>query len=75
METFRHGETVRLVGPGWTASQRHTLWVADFSGRSDQKDWGSSNVPIHRIEDRDCIIVAPRYLIEPACILDLLVAD
>jgi hypothetical protein len=72
MEIFRHGETVRFIGDGWTTSQRQSLWVVSFEN-SDRKDWGSSNVRVHRQADPDCIIWAPRRLIASANVLDLLV--
>ena len=71
IELYTHGQTVRFIGKGWTPSQRQTLWVVSFEN-SDKKDWGSSNVRVHRQADPDCIIFAPRYLIAAATVLDLL---
>ena len=69
---YKHGETVRLIDSFWTPSQRNTLWVVDWSSHSMSQDWGSANVPVHRKADVNCLIYAPRELIAPATVLDLL---
>ena len=69
---YKHGDTVRLIGDGWTNSQRHVLWVVDFTHDTSRQDWGNSHLPVVRQTDQSCLIYAPRYLIEPATVLDLL---
>jgi hypothetical protein len=71
LKMFKHGETVRFIGDGWTPSQRQCLWVVEFENR-DRDDWGASNVKVYRQTDPDCIIWAPRRLITTATVLDLL---
>lgn len=69
---FEHRQTVRLVGMG-TPSQRRTLWEVRFRGGRD--DWGDDPVHIARVEDVTCSMWVPRKYIEPATVLDLMVAD
>lgn len=71
IEIYKHGQTVRFVGKGWTPSQRRCLWVVAFENGT-LKDWGAANVRVYRQTDPDCIIWAPRYLITAATVLDLL---
>ena len=66
--TFKHQETVRLVGMG-TPSQRRILWEIRF--RSKQ-DYGDDPVHICRTEDDTCSMWVPRNFVMAATVLDLL---
>lgn len=72
MRLYKHGETVVLIGVGWSPSHRSSLWVVDFTHDTGRLDWSNANVPVVRRTDPSCLIYAPRYLIEPASVLDLL---
>ena len=69
---YKHGETVVLIGVGWPPCHRSSLWVVDWTGHTFGADWGNANVPVVRRTDPSCLVYAPRYLIEPAGVLDLL---
>lgn len=73
MELFKHDQTVRFVGFG-TPSQRRSLWVVRFNPNlgTDQQDWGSDTVRVHRQAEPDSIIWASRKRITAATVLDLL---
>lgn len=63
------GETVRFVNFG-TPSQRRTLWVLEDSVFIDEE-----RVIVHRQEDPSCWLKVRGKHLEPASLLDLIVAD
>lgn len=71
MLMFEHRQTVRLVGMG-TPSQRRTLWEVRLKNKTD---YGSRRINICRVDDDTCSMWVPRKFIQPATVLDLMVAD